>query len=105
MTDSRSWGFAMVDTYRFRVKGHLNDRWSDWLGGLAVQRQEDGTTLLVGPVVDQAALHGVIIRIRDLGLPLLSVNRAVEPHNSARQESSNGDPIQAQGENNGEGKP
>ena len=72
----------MVDTYRIRVKGHLNDRWSDWLGGLAVQRQEDGTTLLVGPVVDQAALHGVIIRIRDLGLPLLSVMLCVEPHGS-----------------------
>ncbi len=68
----------MVDTYRFRVKGHLNDRWSDWLGGLAIQLQEDGTTLLVGPVVDQAALHGVINRIRDLGLPLLSVKRVVE---------------------------
>ena len=67
----------MVDTYRFRVKGHLDDRWSDWLGGLAIHLQEDGTTLLVGPVVDQAALHGVIIRIRDLGLPLLSVRRFV----------------------------
>ena len=73
----------MVDTYRFRVRGHLDDRWSDWLGGLAVQRQEDGTTLLVGAVVDQAALHGVIIRIRDLGLPLLSVKLCVEPHGSA----------------------
>jgi hypothetical protein len=65
----------MSDTYELRVKGHLDDRWSDWLGGLAVQRQGDGTTLLVGPVVDQAALHGVINRIRDLGLPLLSVKR------------------------------
>ncbi len=82
MTDSRSWGFAMVDTYRIRVKGHLHDRWSDWLGGLAVQRQEDGTTLLVGAVVDQAALHGVIIRIRDLGLPLLSVKLCAEPDGS-----------------------
>jgi hypothetical protein len=63
----------MADTYRFHLKGHLDDRWSNWLGGLAVQRHEDGTTVLVGPVVDQAALHGVIIRIRDLGLSLLSV--------------------------------
>ena len=70
----------MVDTYRFRVKGHLNERWSDWFGGLAVHLQEDGTTVLVGPVVDQAALHGVIIRIRDLGLPLLSVRLAVGPN-------------------------
>jgi hypothetical protein len=65
----------MSDTYELHVKGHLDDRWSDWLGGLTVHRQEDGTTVLVGPVVDQAALHGVINRIRDLGLPLLSVKR------------------------------
>ena len=65
----------MVDTYRIRVRGHLHNRWSEWFGGLAVQRQEDGTTVLVGPVVDQAALHGVLVRIRDLGLPLLSVRR------------------------------
>ncbi len=72
----------MVDTYRIRVRGHLHDRWSEWFGGLVIQRQEDGTTVLVGPVVDQAALHGVIIRIRDLGLPLLSVKLCVEPHGS-----------------------
>ena len=70
----------MGDTYRFRVRGHLDDRWSTWLGGLAIHLQEDGTTLLVGPVVDQAALHGVLNRIRDLGLPLLSVRRVVESH-------------------------
>jgi hypothetical protein len=69
----------MVDTYRIRVGGHLDDRWSDWLGGLAIQRQADGTTVLVGPIVDQAALHGVIACIRDLALPLLSVMR-VEPN-------------------------
>ncbi len=68
----------MVDTYRIRVSGHLDDRWSEWLGDLVIHLQEDGTTLLVGPVVDQAALHGVINRIRDLGLPLLSVRRVVE---------------------------
>jgi len=70
----------MVDIYRVQVRGHLDDRWSDWLGGLAVQRQDDGTTVLVGPVVDQAALHGVIACIRDLGLPLLAVDRVAEPH-------------------------
>ncbi len=63
----------MVDTYRFQVKGHLDDRWCEWFGGLAVQRQEDGTTVLVGPVVDQAALHGVLNGIRDLGLTIISV--------------------------------
>ena len=83
-TQSSNWGFAMVDTYRIQVRGHLDDRWSDWLGGLAVHLQEDGTTLLVGTVVDQAALHGVITRIRDLGLPLLSVKLCVEPHGSTK---------------------
>ncbi len=71
-----------MDIYEFQVKGRLDGRWSDWLGGLAVQRQEDGTTLLVGAVVDQAALHGLLIRIRGLGLPLLSVKLYVEPHGS-----------------------
>ena len=71
-----------MDIYEFRLKGHLDDRWSEWFGGLAVQRQEDGTTVLVGPVVDQAALHGVIIRIRDLGLSLLSVCLVGESHSS-----------------------
>ena len=61
--------------YEIRVKGHLDDRWSDRLGGLAVQRQEDGTTVLAGPVVDQAALHGVLNGIRDLGLTIISVQR------------------------------
>jgi len=66
---------AMSDTYELRVQGHLDDRWSDSLGGLSMRRQDDGTTVLSGPVVDQAGLHGVIARIRDLGLPLLSVQR------------------------------
>ncbi len=69
----------MIDTYRIRVRGHLDDRWSEWFDGLVIHLQEDGTTVLVGPVVDQAALHGVIIRIRDLGLPLLSVRQLAEP--------------------------
>ena len=72
----------MADIYRFRVRGHLDDCWSDWLGGLAVQRQEDGTTVLVGPIVDQAVLHGVFVRIRDLGLILLSVSLVNEYHDS-----------------------
>jgi hypothetical protein len=65
----------MSDTYELRVKGHLHDRFSDSLGGLAMQRQADGTTVLTGAIVDQSALHGLITRIRDLGLPLLSVKQ------------------------------
>jgi hypothetical protein len=61
--------------YQIRVKGHLNSRWSGWFEGLAISHQDDGTTLLSGAIVDQPALHGLIIKIRDLGLPLLSVER------------------------------
>ncbi len=70
----------MNEIYRVHVRGHIDDRWTDWLGGMAIQRQADGTTLLVGPIVDQAALHGVLARIRDLALPLLSVDRITERH-------------------------
>lgn len=75
-------GITMDDIYEFRVDGYLKDRWSGCLGGLAIRRQEDGTTLLVGRVVDHWALHGVIVRIRDLGVPLLSLRRVLEPHSS-----------------------
>jgi hypothetical protein len=71
-----------MDIYEFQIKDHLDDRWSEWFGGLAVQRQENGTTVLVGPLVDQAALYGVIIRLRDLGLSLRSVNRVTASQDS-----------------------
>ena len=60
--------------YQIRLSGHLDALWSDWFDGLAIT-WHDGDTLLTGPVVDQAALHALIRRTRDLGLPLLSVNR------------------------------
>ena len=59
--------------YKIRVKGHLGSEWSDWFEGLTITLEEDGTTLLSGPVADQAALHGLLKKVRDLGLPLLSV--------------------------------
>jgi len=64
--------------YEIRIKGHLEDRWADWFEGMTITLEEDGDTLLTGPVADQAALHGLLKRVRDLGLPLLSVN-SVEP--------------------------
>ena len=64
--------------YEIRIKGHLDDKWADWFEGLTITRADNGETLLRGPVVDQAALHGVLRKVRDLGLPLLSVIQ-VEP--------------------------
>ena len=64
--------------YEIRIKGHLDDRWADWFGGLTITLEDNGDTLLTGPVVDQAALHGLLKKVRDLGMPLLSVTR-VEP--------------------------
>lgn len=60
--------------YTFKIKGHLGQQWMNWFDGLAVTLQEDGNTLLSGSVVDQSALHGILKKIRDLGMPLLSVN-------------------------------
>jgi hypothetical protein len=57
-----------------RVKGHLDARWADRFGGMTITLAENGETLLTGPVIDQAALHGLLKKVRDLGLPLLSVN-------------------------------
>ena len=64
--------------YQIRIQGHLGRQWTDWFGGLAITLEEDGDTLLTGPVVDQAALHGLLKKVRDLGMPLLSVI-CVEP--------------------------
>ena len=61
--------------YEIRIKGHLGREWTDWFEGLAITALDNGETLLTGPVVDQAALYGVLKKVRDLGMPLLSVIR------------------------------
>ena len=61
--------------YEIRLKGHLDTRWADWFDGLPLTRCSDGTTAIRGLVVDQSALHGLLQRVRDLGLPLISVTR------------------------------
>jgi hypothetical protein len=62
--------------YEIRLKGHLDPRWAAWFDGLGLTHERDGTTLLRGPVVDQAALHGLLRKVRDLGLPLVSVTHS-----------------------------
>ena len=61
--------------YHIRIKGHLGRQWIEWFDGLSITLEDNGDTLLTGPVVDQAALFGVLKKVRDLGMPLLSVNR------------------------------
>ena len=61
--------------YQIRIKGHLGGHWTDWFDGLTITALDNGDTLLTGPVLDQAALHGVLKKVRDVGLPLVSVMR------------------------------
>jgi len=61
--------------YEIRVKGHLDARWVDWFDGLCLSNESDGTTTISGPIADQSALHGLLRKVRDLGIPLVSVNR------------------------------
>ena len=63
----------MPSYYQVTIQGHLDQYWSAWFDGLRITHEPNGTTTLAGPIVDQAALHGVLIKIRDLGLPLLAV--------------------------------
>jgi hypothetical protein len=67
------------DWYEIRLQGRLDDRWSAWLDGLDLSRTQDGATVLRGPITDQAALHGLLAKVRDVGLPLVSVTRMDAP--------------------------
>jgi hypothetical protein len=70
--------FHEAGRYEIRLKGHLDSRWAAWFDGLSLSNESDGTTILHGPIADQAALHGLLQKVRDTGLPLVSVVR-VEP--------------------------
>ena len=76
--------------YQIRLKGHLGSQWADWFDGLTITLEENGDTLLTGPVIDQAALHGLLKKVRDLGMPLVSVS-PVEPGPSTTLETGQAD--------------
>ena len=65
--------------YQIRIEGHLGPKWTDWFGGLSITLEDNGETFLTGPVVDQAALHGLLRKVRDLGMPLISAIRVQPP--------------------------
>jgi hypothetical protein len=71
--------------YQIRIKGHLGPQWAEWFEGLTITLEEDGDTLLTGPVVDQAALHGLLKKVRDLGMPVISVNHVKSDQADAAQ--------------------
>ena len=81
----------MSKLYSLRVKGHLRPEWSEWFDGLTVTCEPDGSSTLSGWVADQAALHGLLIRIRDLGLVLVAVN-PIEPEDGALRQRIVGNP-------------
>jgi hypothetical protein len=78
---------AQATVYQIRIKGHVSRRWMDWFAGLTITLEDNGETLLNGPLLDQAALYGLLRTVRDLGLPLLSV-MSVEPDQAAGPESN-----------------
>ncbi len=77
---------AQPIVYQIRIKGHLGREWTDWFEGLSIMLEDNGETLLTGPVIDQAALHGLLRKVRDLGMPLLSVV-CVKPGQAEASES------------------
>ena len=84
MTRQPDLGPPSPSRYEIRMGGHLQPRWAAWFDGMTLSRADDGTTVLTGPVVDQASLHGLLRKVRDLGLPLVSVTQldADQPHTS-----------------------
>jgi hypothetical protein len=82
-------GPAWPSIYQIRIEGHLGPAWTDWFAGLSIALEDNGDTLLTGAVVDQAALHGLLKKVRDLGVPLVSVYR-LEP-GPAPQPTDKGD--------------
>ena len=85
--------FDKPQAYQIRLKGHLGSEWAEWFGGLSITLDADGDTLLISPAIDQAALHGLLKKVRDLGLPLLSINPAEPDQAAATAANPNQSPI------------
>jgi hypothetical protein len=83
MSEMSTGGYYGPGRYEIRLKGHLHSRWAAWFDGLSLTNENDGTTLIRGPVTDQAALYGLLQKTRDLGLPLISVNHLDPDHPEA----------------------
>jgi hypothetical protein len=81
----------------YQIKGHLGREWSDWFEGLTITALDNGDTLLIGPVVDQAALHGVLRKVRDVGMPLLSVNRVKSDQVDAKARQKGNESVSGRG--------
>ncbi|HXQ39499.1 MAG TPA: hypothetical protein VN843_36210 [Anaerolineales bacterium] len=77
--------------YQIRIEGQLGQEWADWFDGLSITPGENGTTLLTGPVIDQSALHGLLKKVRDLGTPLVSVNRMETDGSSDPNQTTQGE--------------
>ena len=84
MTD-QNLGLGGTTGYEIRMKGHIPERWSDWFESMTLVHEADGTTLIRCPALDQAALHGLLAKVRDLGLPLISVTPTPTPSHTTRR--------------------
>ena len=76
--------------YQLRVAGHLDQRWSTWFEGFTITHEDDGTTSLRGEVIDQSELHGLLAKVRDLGVPLIALQRTTEAANATGSAAETG---------------
>ncbi|MEI8133110.1 MAG: hypothetical protein WCG34_11805 [Leptolinea sp.] len=76
-----------LQIYQIRIRGQLDAGWTDWFEGMTISQEDNGFALLTGPVIDQSALHGLLKKIRDLGMPLLSVNRVGSENENASHDT------------------
>lgn len=93
MSDTSAGYAHHPDRYEIRFKGHLDSRWATWFDGMSLTTNSDGTTLIEGAVVDQAALHGLLSKLRDIGLPLLSVTHVEIDRSTSSQPDPDNTPL------------